>query len=926
MFTRRHTRPLCIATLTATLLAGGLAACGKTQDTKALVSEAGEYHRKGDNKAAVIQLKNALQTNPDDKDVRLLLAQVYLDMADPVSAEKEVRKAIDLGADADKTKYTLAKSLLMQAKFQNVLDETAAVPNGTPSGDIAALRGNAYIGLGKTAEAKEAFELARKGNDNHAEALMGLARLAILAKDYDAASNLSEQAASKNPTSVDAWHFRGEFLRAQAKAEPALAAFEEALKLKPNHTPSLVAKAAVEIGTGKYDAARASLDAARKTGPATPSSLYTQALLDFKQGKHAAALESLQHVLRSAPGHMQAQLLAGAVQYELGATQQAETHLKTYLESFPNDLYARKMLAATLLKNGDAKRAFSIASAAAKEAPKDPQLLALAGASSMQARDFSSATDYFQKASMVAPQDIAIRTALGQSKLGQGDGSGAVAELEKAVSLEQKGGKASNALILTYLQQKQYDKALAMVEALEKEQPKNAELLHLKGGIYLAKQDAAKARAVYEQALAINATYFPASASLARLDMLDKKPDAAKKRFETLLASDKKNVQAMIALGNLAQMQKQNDEATKWFERAHSENPDAVQPAAQLALHYVRTGQKQKALTLAQKLQTANPTAADALELLAQMRLANDDKSGALEGYEKLAVLMPSSAAVHVRIAAIHVAMNKPAQAADALKKALSLQPDFLEAQVALAGVEQARGNHEQALSIARNIQKQHEKSPAGYMLEGELLMAQQKPAQAAKSYERAYALNKTSQHAIKLHAALRNGGREKEADAHIAQWLQEHPTDLMTHAYIAQVYLTKGQNKQAIRHYETILQHEPKDVRAMNNLAWAYQQEKDGRALQLAEKAYAAEGSNPSILDTLGWILVERGELARGVDLLQKAVSLAPDAAEIRYHLAQALVKTGDKEKARSELQRVLGAGKEFSKEKEARALLAQL
>jgi Flp pilus assembly protein TadD len=95
---------------------------------------------------------------------------------------------------------------------------------------------------------------------------------------------------------------------------------------------------------------------------------------------------------------------------------------------------------------------------------------------------------------------------------------------------------------------------------------------------------------------------------------------------------------------------------------------------------------------------------------------------------------------------------------------------------------------------------------------------------------------------------------------------------------------------------------------------------------LQLAEKAYAAESNSPAVLDTLGWILVERGDLARGVSLLQKAVSLAPDAADIRYHLAHALAKSGDKEKARGELQRALGTGKAFSNEKEARALLTQL
>ncbi|HJV74467.1 MAG TPA: XrtA/PEP-CTERM system TPR-repeat protein PrsT [Noviherbaspirillum sp.] len=926
MATLYHTRHLCIAMISGTLLTSGLTACGKTQSVQALVAEAGEYHRKGDNKAAIIQLKNALQKNPDDRDARLLLGTIYIDTNDPQSAEKEVRKAIELGVHTDQTLVVLAKALLMQGKFEKVLEETAPKAGTAIGAEIAAVRGNAYLSLGKTQEAKESFELARKDNADNPDALIGLAKQAYLLKDVDTANRYSEQAVSKNPASAEAWNFKGDLQRAQAKAEPALAAYEEALKLKPDYAAALVAKATIEIGAGRYDAARASLETARKNGASTVGVLYAQALLDYKQGKLPAALESLQHVLRTAPGYLQAQLLAGTVQYELGATQQAEMHLKAYLEKRPDDLHARKLLAATLLRNGEAKRALTIVSAAAKEAPQDTQLLTLAGESSAQAKDFSGAAEYFQKASAIAPQDAMIRTALGKVKLGQGDSSGAIDELQKAVALEKQPGQADKALILAYLQQKQYDKALAMVNAIEKEQPKNPELQHLKGGIYLAKKDVQSARQSYERALSYDPTYFNAVASLARLDMIDKKPDAAKKRFEVLLAADKKNVQAMIALGSIALAQQQNDEATRWFERAHGENPDAMAPASQLAAHYLRIGQNQKALSLAQKLQASNPSNADALELLAKVQFASNDKSAALDSYEKLAALNPSSAGAYVKIAAIHMAMQKPAEAGDALKKALSLQPDYLEAQVALASVEQARGRREQALSLARGIQKQHEKSPVGYVLEAELLLAQQKLEPAITAYERAYALGKTATLAMKLHTVLRQAGREKEADKYVEQWLKDHPGDTKVHASLAQSFLAAGQNKQAIKYYEAVLQQAPTDILALNNLAWLYQQENDKRALQYGEKAYAADSNNPSVLDTLGWILVERGEHARGVSLLQRAVTLAPDATEIRYRLALGLVKSGDKEKARSELQRLLEPGKEFSKAKEARALLTQL
>jgi Tfp pilus assembly protein PilF len=78
--------------------------------------------------------------------------------------------------------------------------------------------------------------------------------------------------------------------------------------------------------------------------------------------------------------------------------------------------------------------------------------------------------------------------------------------------------------------------------------------------------------------------------------------------------------------------------------------------------------------------------------------------------------------------------------------------------------------------------------------------------------------------------------------------------------------------------------------------------------------------------MDTLGWILVEQGNTARGLPLLQSASTLAPEVADIRYHLALGLVKSGDKAKARKELEQLLATGKTFPDIEAARALLNQL
>jgi Flp pilus assembly protein TadD len=77
--------------------------------------------------------------------------------------------------------------------------------------------------------------------------------------------------------------------------------------------------------------------------------------------------------------------------------------------------------------------------------------------------------------------------------------------------------------------------------------------------------------------------------------------------------------------------------------------------------------------------------------------------------------------------------------------------------------------------------------------------------------------------------------------------------------------------------------------------------------------------------MDTLGYLLVEQGKLERGLALLRKAAGLAPQAGEIRYHLAVGLHKSGDKAGARKEVEAAL-AGAQFAQADDARSLLKQL
>jgi tetratricopeptide (TPR) repeat protein len=74
-----------------------------------------------------------------------------------------------------------------------------------------------------------------------------------------------------------------------------------------------------------------------------------------------------------------------------------------------------------------------------------------------------------------------------------------------------------------------------------------------------------------------------------------------------------------------------------------------------------------------------------------------------------------------------------------------------------------------------------------------------------------------------------------------------------------------------------------------------------------MAQKAKAEIPELPSITDTLAWVMYKRGNYSGALPLLQDCVQKAPNSAEYHYHLGLVLTATGQKDKAKSQLQAAL-------------------
>ena len=126
---------------------------------------------------AIIELKNLLQSAPDNIEARLLLARVSLALGDPLAAEKELNKALDLGTEASAQTplhYEIQLTLGNQAGILEALDLDGGT-DGLSDTQAMEIRGLALLGLGSSIEAETLFRQALDIDADSARARWGLA-------------------------------------------------------------------------------------------------------------------------------------------------------------------------------------------------------------------------------------------------------------------------------------------------------------------------------------------------------------------------------------------------------------------------------------------------------------------------------------------------------------------------------------------------------------------------------------------------------------------------------------------------------------------------------------------------------------------------------------------------------------------------------
>lgn len=115
-----------------------LAACGDVDTPEDFMSRAMSLRADGQPEAAVNELRGAMRISPDDADIRLLLAEVYLDLNEGALASTALDQALDRGLNPSRAVLPRVRALSAEGRLREVIE--LAIPSGLGIGDYVGIQ------------------------------------------------------------------------------------------------------------------------------------------------------------------------------------------------------------------------------------------------------------------------------------------------------------------------------------------------------------------------------------------------------------------------------------------------------------------------------------------------------------------------------------------------------------------------------------------------------------------------------------------------------------------------------------------------------------------------------------------------------------------------------------------------------------------
>ena len=892
---------------------------------KKLVAAATQALKTGNLSLAQIQLKNALRLDPDNGTTLTLLGLTLLIGGDPVTAEHDLRQARLHGAKDQDTVPLLVESMVLNKEWVDLLGQFAE-PAPADKSNLAVIilnaRALAYQSTGNDADAilsiNRSLTIRRDVGS-----LLARVKIAMLQLNFSDAMTYVNQALALDPNNSSALVIKAEIL-SSSDQKAAMDILDAVLKAHPKDLNATVQKIQLLLEQGRIDEAQKSVDGVLSKLPNLNYAVFYKGLL---LGIHHKPLDGWRVVQSLPPEFIQSgeQIAIGAAQLaaDSGNFETANSILTTFVGQHPAVVESRLRLAALHLKMKTPSDALD--DLAPLMDSKDPKVLEFIADTYATLNRPDDSITYLRKADAAGSKNSGVKFQLAMADLAQGNTSQGTQEMLDGMKIQPANLDAPGAGIDLLTKQSKFVEAQALADQAGKANPKSPASTFFQGEIFLAQGKKNESLAAIDQSLQRDQNYLPALYGRIDIYIAQNRYADATKDAQQAQAKQPNDPLPYVKLAEIAALSNQPTQSVVLLKQAISKDQSLIANRILLANYQVRLKQYADAETTLKAALQVSPNDQQILMLYGQVEQLLGQNAAALATNKMLVDRNQQSGEAQAQLANSLLLNGDKKGAIIALRRATELSPDVLQYPTSLIDLEIQSGDNDGALATARSWKSNHGGQDADILLAETLVRLNRLP-EAQSVIATSQKIQPNSRLTLLDSVIATSRGDDVHAISILKNWLIDHPSDLQVRKTYAEILLRANSNAAALAQYEIILKSQNDDPQVLNDTAWLVMDSDPGRALSLASKAMELQPKSPEIADTMGLVLLKKGDASGAEAILQRAHASEPASGEISYHLALALISLGRKADAKQMLQAALAKDSNFSDVTDAKKLLEKL
>ena len=402
--------------------------------------------------------------------------------------------------------------------------------------------------------------------------------------------------------------------------------------------------------------------------------------------------------------------------------------------------------------------------------------------------------------------------------------------------------------------------------------------------------------------------------------------------LQAVLKTDPDNPAASVAHYQLGlafdQLGNTNRAEAEWRDAVRL-RPDIVEAHRALAGVAIHRSDAGALAQEADQIIALQPAAPDGYLLRAVAEIDHKQFSTADEYIRRSLEKEPNNPAAYVQLGNLRMAQSQYGEAQKAYQQALDQDPNSTDALGGVLNVDQVQKQPDRALARLKTQLSRYPQNVGFHIMLGALMEQSKDLAGAEQEFKQASDLDKKNSEAlVKLGVVQNERGNTDQALQTYLDGSKTNPKEIAFYLLAGGIYEGKQDWDRAKQQYQKVLEIQPENPFASNNLAYVMLQQGGNVdvAFAMAQTARRLLPENASTADTLGWAFYHKKVYTSAINLFKEAVKKEPDNALFNFHLGLAYAKSGQAGLARQQLDRLVKIKPNFPDAEELRRAVAEV